>query len=73
MDKVKKDVKPIEQLQYNISDISQDIKNIIRDINSIKSDLRYIKYKLNDVTEDKPVVIKEKTQTNISTEKGWFW
>jgi hypothetical protein len=65
--------KPIQKLQYDISVISKDLKLLRQDINYIKDNLAYIKHKLNDVTDDKPVMVKEKTQTQISTEKGWFW
>jgi len=44
-----------------------DIKN---DINTIKNDITYLKQKLNEVIEDKPIIVKSKEE---ETEKGWFF
>ena len=43
-----------------------DIKN---DINTIKNDITYLKQKLNEVIEDKPIIVKHKEEN----EKGWFF
>ena len=53
--------------------IQSDMAEVLKDIKLLRQELSYIKSKLNDVIEDKPVMVKEKSQTQVATEKGWFF
>lgn len=62
------DVKPVVKIQ-------SDMAEVLKDIKLLRQELSYIKSKLNDVIEDKPVMVKDqnKSQTQVATEKGWLW
>lgn len=60
------DVKPVVKIQ-------SDMAEVLKDIKLLRQELSYIKTKLNDVIEDKPVIVKDKSQTQVATEKGWFF
>ncbi len=60
------EVKPIIKIQ-------NDMAEVLKDIKLLRQELSYIKTKLNDVIEDKPVIVKDKSQTQVATEKGWFF
>ncbi len=53
--------------------IQSDMAEVLKDIKLLRQELSYIKNKLNDVIEDKPVIVKQKTETQVATEKGWFF
>ena len=67
------DVKAKHICDKPVVKIQSDMAEVLKDIKLLRQELSYIKNKLNDVIEDKPVIIKQKTETQVATEKGWFF
>ena len=79
------DVSPIKQNAILLKNISREITKLHNEILFIRNDLKCIRDILNmdkdnvkvEIIEDKPtpmkVDYKSLTETELATQKGWFW
>jgi len=71
---------PIKQNAILLKNVSREITKLHNEILFIRNDLRCIRDILNmdkdnvkvEIIEDKPSV-KSLTETELATQKGWFW
>jgi hypothetical protein len=61
--------RPIDVCSHQIKDLQDQVKIMNCNIISLREQVRVLK---DDLNKEKFEVVK-KTETEIATEKGWFW
>lgn len=64
---------PVNQTPRPIDVCSQQIKDLQNEIKILKCDIINVKEQLRQKEEKFEIITKTKTQTEIATQKGWFW
>ena len=64
---------PVNQTPRPIDVCSQQIKDLQNEIKILKCDIMSLKEQVRQKEEKFQIISKRQTQSEVATEKGWFW